>query len=53
MATPDCKIVTTERRPTAVVRIKVRMSELREAQQASRAKLTEALPTLRRRGAGA
>ncbi len=46
MATPDCKIVTTERRPTAVVRIKVRMSELREAQQASRAKLTEALPTL-------
>jgi len=43
---PDCKIVTTERRPTAVVRVKARMSELREAQQASRARLTEVLPTL-------
>jgi effector-binding domain-containing protein len=40
------EIVTTERRPTAVVRIKARMSELREAQQTSRAKLAEVLPTL-------
>jgi len=46
MVTPDCEIVTTERRPTAVVRIKVRMSELREAQQTSRARLAEVLPTL-------
>ena len=46
MDTPDCEIVTTERRPTAVVRIKARMSELREAQQTSRARLAEALPTL-------
>ncbi len=43
---PDCKIVTTERRPTAVVRVKARLSELREAQQTSRARLTEVLPTL-------
>ena len=43
---PDCKIVTTERRPTAVIRLKARMSELREAQQTSRARLAEALPTL-------
>ena len=43
---PDCKIVTTERRPTAVVRVKARMSELREAQQTSRARLAEVLPTL-------
>jgi effector-binding domain-containing protein len=42
----DCKIVTTERRPTAVIRLKARMSDLREAQQTSRAKLAEALPTL-------
>ncbi len=43
---PDCKIVTTERRPTAVIRLKAKMSDLREAQQTSRAKLAEALPTL-------
>jgi effector-binding domain-containing protein len=43
---PDCKIVATERRPTAVVRVKARLSELREAQQTSRARLTEVLPTL-------
>src|SRR5712671_3051770 len=43
---PDCKIVTTERRPTAVVRVKARMSELREAQQTSRARLTEVLAPL-------
>ena len=46
MVMPDCKIVTTERRPIAVVRVKARMNELREAQQASRARLTEVLPTL-------
>lgn len=46
MVMPDCKIVTTERRPTAVVRVKARMSELREAQQTSRARLAEVLPTL-------
>jgi effector-binding domain-containing protein len=46
MVTPDCEIVTTERRPTAVVRIKAKMSELREAQQPSRARLAEVLPTL-------
>ena len=46
MDTPDCKIVTTERRPTAVIRLRAKMSELREAQQTSRAKLAEALPTL-------
>jgi effector-binding domain-containing protein len=46
MVMPDCKIVTTERRPTAVVRVKAKMSELREAQQTSRARLAEALPTL-------
>ena len=46
MVTPDCEIVTTERRPTAVVRIKAKMSELREAQQTSRARLAEVLPTL-------
>ena len=27
----DCKIVTTERRPTAVIRLKAKMSDLREA----------------------
>lgn len=43
---PDCKIVTTERRATAVVRVKVKVSELREAQQTSRARLAEVLPTL-------
>jgi effector-binding domain-containing protein len=42
----DCEIVTTERRPTAVVRTKAKMSELRAAQQTSRAKLAEVLPTL-------
>ena len=46
MDTPKCEIVTTERRPTAVVRVKARMSELRAAQQTSRARLAEALPTL-------
>jgi effector-binding domain-containing protein len=46
MVMPDCKIVTTERRPTAVVRVKARMSELREAQQTGRARLAEVLPTL-------
>ena len=46
MDTPDCEIVVTERRPTAVVRIKARMSELRAAQQTSRARLAEVLPTL-------
>jgi effector-binding domain-containing protein len=46
MDTPKCEIVTTERRPTAVIRVKARMSELREAQQTSRARLAEALPTL-------
>ena len=46
MVMPDCKIVTTERRPTAVVRVKARMSELREEQQTSRARLAEVLPTL-------
>jgi effector-binding domain-containing protein len=46
MITPECEIVTTERRPTAVVRVKARMSELREAQQTSRARLAEVLPTL-------
>src|SRR5450631_4568024 len=46
MDTPDCEIVTTERRPTAVVRIKAKMSELREAQQTSRARLAEVLPSL-------
>jgi effector-binding domain-containing protein len=46
MVMPDCKIVTTERRPTAVVRVKARMSDLREAQQTSRARLAEVLPTL-------
>jgi effector-binding domain-containing protein len=46
MPTPDCEIVTTERRPTAVIRIKARMSELREAQQTSRAKLATVLPRL-------
>jgi effector-binding domain-containing protein len=46
MVMPDCKIVTTERRPTAVVHVKARMSELREAQQTSRARLAEVLPTL-------
>jgi len=46
MVMPDCKIVTTERRPTAVVRVKAKMSELREVQQASRARLAEVLPTL-------
>ena len=46
MDTPKCEIVTTERRPTAVVRIKARMSELRAAQQTSRARLAEVLPTL-------
>ena len=46
MVMPDCEIVTTERRPTAVVRVKARMSELREAQQTSRARLAEVLPTL-------
>jgi effector-binding domain-containing protein len=46
MVMPDCKIVTTERRPTAVVRVKTRMSELREAQQTGRARLAEVLPTL-------
>jgi effector-binding domain-containing protein len=43
---PDCKIVTTERRPTAVIRVKAKMSDLREAQQNSRARLAEVLPTL-------
>lgn len=43
---PDCKIVATERRPTAVVRVRARMSGLREAQQTSRARLAEVLPTL-------
>ncbi|MGZ3340494.1 MAG: GyrI-like domain-containing protein [Reyranella sp.] len=43
---PDCKIVTTERRPTAVIRVKAKMSELREAQQTSRARLAEVLPKL-------
>jgi effector-binding domain-containing protein len=46
MDTPKCEIVTTERRPTAVIRVKARMSDLREAQQTSRARLAEALPTL-------
>jgi effector-binding domain-containing protein len=46
MVMPDCKIVTTERRPTAVVCVKAKMSELREAQQTSRARLAEVLPTL-------
>jgi effector-binding domain-containing protein len=46
MDTPKCEIVTTERRPTAVIRVKAKMSELREAQQTSRARLAEALPTL-------
>ena len=46
MDTPKCEIVMTERRPTAVIRIKARMSELREAQQTSRARLAEVLPTL-------
>jgi len=46
MDTPDCEIVVTERRPTAVVRIKARMSELRQAQQTSRARLAEVLPSL-------
>ena len=46
MDTPDCKIVTTERRPTAVIRVKARRSELREAQQTSRARLAEVLRTL-------
>src|SRR5258708_23048416 len=46
MVTPDCEIVTTERRPTAVVRIKAKMSELREAQQTSRARLAAVLPSL-------
>jgi effector-binding domain-containing protein len=46
MVMPDCKIVTTERRPTAVVRVKAKMSELREAQQTSRTRLAEVLPTL-------
>ena len=46
MDTPKCEIVTTERRPTAVVRVKARMSELRAAQQTSRARLAEVLPTL-------
>jgi effector-binding domain-containing protein len=46
MDTPDCEIVTTERRPTAVIRIKAKMSDLREAQQTSRARLAEVLPSL-------
>jgi effector-binding domain-containing protein len=46
MITPECEIVTTERRPTAVVRIKAKMSGLREAQQTSRARLAEVLPSL-------
>jgi hypothetical protein len=46
MDTPKCEIVTTERRPTAVVRVKARMSELRAAQQTSRARLAEVRPTL-------
>ncbi len=46
MVKPECEIVTTERRPTAVIRVKAKMSELREAQQTSRARLAEVLPTL-------
>jgi hypothetical protein len=42
----DCEIVTTERRPTAVVRLKAKMNGLREAQQTGRARLAEVLPTL-------
>ncbi len=40
------EIVTTDRRPTAVVRVKAKMGELRQAQQTSRARLAEVLPTL-------
>jgi effector-binding domain-containing protein len=42
----DCEIVTTERRSTAVVRIKAQLTRLREAQQTSRARLSEVLPSL-------
>ena len=41
-----CSIVTVERQLTAVVRITVAMSELMQAQMASRAKIAQALPTL-------
>ena len=42
----DCEIITTERRSTAVVRIKAQLTGLREAQQTSRARLAEVLPSL-------
>jgi hypothetical protein len=42
----DCRIVTTERVLTAVIKIDAPMSKLPEAQRAARAKLSAALPSL-------
>jgi effector-binding domain-containing protein len=41
-----CRIVTTERQLTAVVKIKAEMDKLREAHERSRAKLAAVLPSL-------
>jgi effector-binding domain-containing protein len=44
--TADCKIVMVRPEPTAVVRMTVATTGVREAQQAARAKIAAALPTL-------
>lgn len=50
---PDaCRIVTVARQLTAVVKIHAPMSELMQAQQAARAKIAAALPTLDAGAAG-